>query len=375
LYGDATGGGTEIYRSMDEKGFTAAMGDAHLAGLGGYFLTRISLQEKITAPQKTILFYATQSGVYLCNKPDKSGPTWYKLSNSGIADAYRMVCTPDLNTVFVSDENGNIYRSTGLNTATYPPANYTVFNPTNAGIITTKIFNSGGRFMTGIAVDPQHPDTIVVSMANYGSSNYVFKITNALTSTSPANSIVANLQGNLPLFPVYDVALNPYHPEQAIIGTEYGIFTCNNINSPSPVWQEDNNGFPRIPTMQLVFTPDTLGNMYLYAGTHGRGAFYTNSLCGSCGLIDTTFHASSHVIAEPANETFSIFPNPFLNELTLKLNEPAAVSIYYINGQLYKNEMVHGSLIINTEAWPQGVYIVSIHKDNGTILNKKVVKQ
>jgi len=376
LYGDSKAGAIEIYRSLyGGRTFSSSISDPHVENELGHFLTRISLQERLGSNPSSKLFYATTNNVFVCNNPAGTVPTWYKVSSTNMPNPYRMICTPDLNHLFIGTENGDVFRVSNLDTAHYPGASYTTFNPSTYGITTTKIYGASGRFITGIAVDPIHPDSIVISMSNYGSATYLVRISNAIHSTGAVNSMVTSIQGNLPPFPVYDVALNPYQPSQCIAATEYGIFTCADMYAANPIWQEDNNGFPRVPTMQLVVSPDTAGNYYLFAGTHGRGAFYSKSLCGSCPEVNISNpNATDNLLSTDANQ-YSIFPNPSSSEFQIQSIEKAYVQVYSLHGQLMANyTAVSSNTKINCSNWPAGIYMIQIKEGKKAVV-KQFIKQ
>jgi hypothetical protein len=379
---EANKGGEEIYRSLNGGVGFSSCGDQHLLPETGYFLTRISLQEKLTLPTAAKLFWASTTGIWMTNQPFAGSPTWYKINTGNISSAYRMVSSPDLNHVYIGTENGRLYRISGLNNATYPPANYTTFVPATAGITTTLIYQNIGRFITGIAVHPDKPDSILVSMANYGNTSFTVKILNAQTSsgtsTTGANpTISASIQGNMPAFPVYDIAINPTNTQQVLLGTEYGIFTSNNAWQASPLWSEDNNGFPRVPTMKLIFAPDTIGRYYLYAGTHGRGAFYSKSLCNNCPDIETNKGPFSATKDLKATEiSINAFPNPVADLLTIEtpnLVSIAHIKIYNLEGRIMLNTKVAQNWYqVKTASWPVGTYMIISSVADKNILTKVV---
>lgn len=374
LYGDDNGGMTEVYRSLNgAQTFTNSLSDAHIAGEAGYFLTRISLQERFLPTPKSYLFYASTANIWLCKDPAATIPTWYKINSTGISNAYRMIATPDLNTVFVGTEDGRLYRISGIDTAQYPNFNYTTFNAANVGITTTLIYSSS-RFITGISINPRNPDSIVLSLSNYGQANHILRINNALTSTGTGNTNSTNLQGNLPAFPVYDILLNPYNPSNCIIGTEYGVWACNDIDNPTPQWQEENSNFPRVPTMQLLAVPDTNGQYYLYAGTHGRGAFYSNSLCGTCPKID--MGTNTGVATANAEEPIQLFPNPSHDFILITNKLPGTIRIYNLKGELVIEKIsANTQTSIECQEWPAGLYLVQFTDKTNHTFTKKFIKQ
>ncbi len=375
LYGDASGGMTEVYRSLNgAQTFTNSLSDAHISGESGYFLTRISLQERFLPTPKSYLFYASTTNVWLCKDPAATIPTWYKINSIGIANAYRMIATPDLNTVFVGTEDGRLYRISGIDTAQYPNFNYTTFNANNVGIKTTLIYSASSRFITGISINPRNADSIVISLSNYGQANHIIRINNALSTTSAATTNTTSLQGNLPAFPIYDILLNPYNPANCIVGTEYGIWASNDIDNPTPQWQEENKNFPRVPTMQLLAVPDTNGQYYLYAGTHGRGAFYSNSLCGSCPKIDMGSNTGTTTTIIP--ESIQLFPNPTYDNITIKTASVGTLRVYNLKGELlFENLNKETHQVINCQEWPAGLYLVQFTDKTNHTFTSKFIKQ
>jgi hypothetical protein len=79
-----------------------------------------------------------------------------------------------------------------------------------------------------------------------------------------------------------------------------------------------------------------------------------------------------------SGNSFSVFPNPFSNETTLKANnnfENANLEIYNTFGQVVKNiQHISGeSIKLNRDNLPVGVYFIQINQDNKTIMKGKLV--
>jgi hypothetical protein len=77
------------------------------------------------------------------------------------------------------------------------------------------------------------------------------------------------------------------------------------------------------------------------------------------------------------DETESIYPNPFLNELVLENTSAARVQILDMTGRVWMEEIHHPEdklIHINTESLMPGIYVVKICKEDGSIQVRKVIK-
>jgi hypothetical protein len=84
-------------------------------------------------------------------------------------------------------------------------------------------------------------------------------------------------------------------------------------------------------------------------------------------------------IIKSDDNAFSITPNPFKNELTIKFNsenEKGSLSVYNISGEkIYASEFNEAKLIqIDLSELPAGLYFVHLTNQQNTI-TKKIVKQ
>ncbi|MDX2048723.1 MAG: T9SS type A sorting domain-containing protein [Chitinophagaceae bacterium] len=132
-----------------------------------------------------------------------------------------------------------------------------------------KIIKPGQVFgyVSCIAIDPSNEDHILVTYSNYGVTS-VFETTNA-SSGSPTWTEV---EGNLPDMPVRWAMFDPRNSDWAILATELGIWSTNNLDGPNTDWQPTNTGFAntRVDMLQYRSSDRTLA-----AATHGRGLFTT----------------------------------------------------------------------------------------------------
>ena len=360
----------------------------------GFFTTRMYLweDEDSVLPiayknSRSRLFFPTANGVWMTANPTGAPPTWCKLTSGGlIPNALSFKMTHDGNTLFVGDENGNLWRIDSLN-LNYPPLTYTgnfLSLPVAHQVHTTKIYN-GSQVVTGITIDPADNNNVIISLANYGASNHLVRISNAMTTTATSTTISTNAQGNLPAMPCYSIDINPLNRVQAVVATEFGVYSTSNIWAGSPTWNDENATFPRMPTMQVFFsknyTYDAQGGIHpnkywLFASTHGRGAWYTNTLCVGCDSINTS-KGFVLGIANVEKEQVKVYPNPASSYTTVELSSDfsnATIQVYNLNGQMLMDKKnVNNHETINMADWNAGTYIISIQA-NGKTINKKIIK-
>jgi len=105
-----------------------------------------------------------------------------------------------------------------------------------------------------------------------------------------------------------------------------------------------------------------------------NGFWYSNSWSNTAYL---RVHYTS--INENANSIIKIFPNPITAQLNISFNDLSnteLIEIHDITGRLvYSNSLVQNisNLIVNSENWEKGMYIVKV-KYESQIVSKKIVK-
>lgn len=162
------------------------------------------------------------------------------------------------------------------------------------------------RWITGIAIDPNNKERIVVTLSQYGFTDYVFLATDAYSNDNP---VFTSIQNDLPPMPVYDAEIDYYNPNHIILATDVGIWTSSDGGVS---WHYDPN-FTHVPVFQIrqdrLYREDC---RVFYAGTHGRGIFraFSPDFPGTCertpGLI--TAIKTLPTTAKPFQITF--YPNP-----------------------------------------------------------------
>ncbi len=143
-----------------------------------------------------------------------------------------------------------------------------VFQIDNAGNSGTKTVTdlSGSSFPGGsvscIAVEDGDDNHLVVAYSNYG--------VNSVWETKNGGSSWSSIEGNLPDMPIRWVLFNPNDADEAIVATELGIWSTDNLNDSNTDWEPSNSGLANVRTDMLqVRSSDNL----VVAATHGRGLF------------------------------------------------------------------------------------------------------
>jgi len=307
----------------------------------------------------------------------------------GATDAvHTLAFTPDGDALFVGTENGKFFRFSNLNAIIdnkyLTGALYGVkragagirVNP-NCVVVSTNLSapavfsgnNIAGSDILSIAVDPKNGNNVMITLGNYNNNVHVYYSTNALS----ASPLFAPVQGNLPEMPVYSCVLNVLNsgsPNSALVGTERGIYSTTNISGAN--WTYTNTGMANtlvLDMKQQTLPPWLCNNAYnVYVGTHGRGAFVSNTFFKApTGITDV---ASSDIQAD-----LKVYPNPMATQGTLEFTLPeqtanVTLTIYDISGRIVKTVAMDNQapgehkIGLNTEGFSQGTYIASVTGDN-----------
>lgn len=321
----------EIFRSSNAGGSWSCWWDSFAKGVGTdeckpaggcEFIAPFVLWEDV-ATRKAFFLFGGSERIYLTPDPldFSSSPKFYRVNVPG--DLVSAIEKTPQGIFYVGLRSGSVFRLDGVLTAEYAP------NNTVTGITVTQIAGSstwgGVRYVAGIAADHHDPAHIIVTLANYEKSDYVFESKNA-TSASPS---FASIQGDLPPFPVYSAVIDYYNSSNIIIGTDMGMWATSNGGL---------NWFPEFDGMNAVVVFTVRQEMLydencrvIYAGTYGRGMFRTTTLMEAnrgeaCNKVATAG------LPDKAR-LFSLFPNPVANHAILEtdLSEGLNISLHVMD--------------------------------------------
>lgn len=315
-----------------------------------------------------------------------ANPSWIKIANiSGTAQ--HLAFSKDGNTLWVGTQGGALYRITGLANLKDSMATANV-SDAPASVVTTQQITipSNSRPVTDIAVDPNNPAHVIVTLGGYGSTQpYILRSTNATSPTPTFSGTGLHGSGSnaLPQMPIYSCVIDQADGKRIILGTEYGIWTCNDITASTKVWTRNTNGIPNVP-IHMVRQQDWTNNWphitnqgVIYAATHGRGFFKTNTLAAPTTGVNEV--AKTELV-----NGFTTYPNPVntMGKLSIELVnniDKAEVKFFNIDGKQVKNISLNNlkagnnTVEYTVNELPTGTYFVRFEGANVIKTTKLVI--
>ena len=306
----------------------------------------------------------------------KKGTLRYSFSNpEGDEYVTQMAFSADGNHLFFSTSDQNLFRLSNLNHArTFEDADYLFGN----NIVTelTKIGNSGSRYITGIAVDPNNINNMIITLGNYGNDDYVYLCTkSSYANSSSSLSNFTNITGGLPQAPAYCALFEMNEDNNTVLlGTDMGVFMTEGlfeqVSSTNEVeWTPHQQAVGPVPVFQMTqqtakkYAQGTYGRIYI--GTHGLGFFE-----------DRTYESISDELPN-GNGTISdalklnIYPNPVLNSakvsVDLKQGENIEFEVVNLSGQIVQRinagYLFAGENTVNLDLnnLKEGIYLLQIN--------------
>jgi hypothetical protein len=121
-----------------------------------------------------------------------------------------------------------------------------------------------------IAIDPNSAteDRLLVTYSNYGVTS-VWLTTDANSAVTPT---WASREGDLPDMPVRWAMFDPRSSNWAIIATELGVWSTDDLSIAFTDWEPTNNNLANVRTDMLQYRAS---DKLIAAATHGRGLFTT----------------------------------------------------------------------------------------------------
>ena len=237
-------------------------------------------------------------------KSTNHGDFWTKISN--FADSSLIYC------LTIASSNVDymyIYR------------NNSVYRSTNGGATWADI-GAGlpALYVTSIAVSPDDPDVLWVSLSGYSNNEKVYTSRNGGTSWT-------NYSGTLPNIPANTIIMESGTDEGLYVGTDLGVFYRDSTMSD---WTAFNTNLPNVIVDELEIQYST-GK--LRAATYGRG-LWQSDLHHLVNINDND---------QPTQNTIKIYPNPGDGIINIDLkdesnkNEPAYIRIFNSAGRLVYN--------------------------------------
>ena len=378
-----------VYHQLTEDDETV-FDSIHMDPEGAYIWVPGDTIRNIHDPISTLYLCCVENKIYMTRDAliFNKATEWLEVSAiSGIPSAVAIGDEGDM--ALVGTEDGKLYKVTGLAT-TFTEDDLAGITCTIAHDFSTE---EATRAITSVAVDPIHPDTIVVTLGNYGHDDYVY-----LSSNS--GSSFKSIQGTtLPKAPVYSSLIEKTEGK-IFVGTETGIYVredgkwkkTGNVSCPvMEIKQAVLANRPNITdvlydeagdTTQIVFHGINNEGM-IYAATYGAGVIYCDTYAVQTVNNDETNNDDDDNNVTVV-ETLDVYPNPVKGDaahINISLDENATVSyvLYDLSGRMIENNnlgtYVKGThtLNINTSGLKTGSYIIRVNAGEKTETTKFLV--
>jgi hypothetical protein len=314
-------------------------------------------------------------------------PNWVPVADT-IGNVETLTWSEDGNHLFFANQGGELYRISNFNNA-YTDSLMDCERESYV-LTTTRIARFSGRIITGIAVDPNNADNVLITLGNYGNTDFVYYSSEATTATETSSAgTFESKQGDLPEMPAYSAVIVWNDYKKVLVGTEYGIWGTTDITAANPSWTDENNGADYAQVYMIRQQTKSNGwveesnrdsgvrnHGYIWAGTHGRGIFRTSMFEGPVGI-------------EPEHEVLSgnqlvLYPNPSneMTNLSFNMNKGGDASIYIFDmqGRIVKHERLNDlypgahNHTINVSSFSKGMYIVKLNVNNESFISRIIVE-
>ncbi|WP_132056006.1 T9SS type A sorting domain-containing protein [Pseudocnuella soli] len=272
--------------------------------------------------------------------------------------------------LFLGTDDGQVYRmdSADLKGPATRPVNITPATMVN------------GSYVSGIAVNPRNPDTVLVTVSNYDDGgdivHNIFWSGNATSATPTWQTIDGELE---PVSAQSCAIVVTRTSVEYYVGTSVGLYSTANITGESTTWFNEGGGMlKRAIIRSMMVRPE---DNALVLGTHGNGAFY--SVIGNA----ISYDGSPTPEPQPGSGNFITAIAPTLTTGAVPVNyfvgtaNVSRISVQVFNsiGQLlYREERAYSNSgnSVDFSRYPPGVYFLRILSVDGKEKRvQKIMKQ
>lgn len=326
-----------------------------------------------------------------------AGPSSQNLSSDAIYGS--IIATEfsnDGNHIFLGTRNvgggGSVYRVSGIKNV------YTDADGTLAGnqrkAVTRKIGEFFNAAVTGIAIDPNNANNVIITLGNYGHTTHVLRTTNGTTASGTVGTFT-NISGSgataLINAPAYDALIEMHDSNVVLVGTDFGIYATDNAFDANPAnvqWSHENEGMPNVPIYEIrqqTFGIDDSSRGITNTGeifvvSHARG-FYR-----SVDLVGINENKPKKDVAEQIfSSSLKVYPNPAVNYTNISFDLASSnvinAKIYDIKGKLIRDanygKLPAGphNIQVNAQNLPVGTYIIQLNADGMSATAKFIVQK
>lgn len=357
------------------------------------------------------------------NKDFENNKLWWIISSGdmgGVTGTPQcMAVSKDCNYLFVGTKEGRLYKISNLayaqddrtaNACSYDATFSTISINPYCVVNTTELeIPSEGRVITSIAVHPEDPNKIVVTLGSYGYDNYIYVCDNAISENPTFTA--ANFSVKAPVYTSAFIENDEAGLENLLlIGTDFGIFENIDIFNNGEFTKEDA-GMGNVPVFMIkqqniapvtkndageyVFKPvyyndyenETTDTTYtasyrnIYVATFG-GGLYKNTRFNVKADKNTNEPTGFADLNDSNLNKVSVYPNPVADNANICVNTTpntnVTINIYDMKGSLV-NSMTRNSgngelsCSLNAANLPMGTYIVKVNTVTGISSSKFIV--
>ncbi len=211
-----------------------------------------------------LMYSAHNSGSYLRWDNPQSGNSFTAINGGFGGRVSTIICDPHTsNRVYFGIDNGRVYR---------------VDNAHSASPVITQINNLSGMplaYISCIAIADGNADHLLVTYANWG--------VNSVWETTNGGATWQSVEGNLPDMPVRWAIFNPHNEDQALLATEVGVWSTDDLSAYTTQWGPSNNG---LANCRVDMLQTRASDHLVIAATHGRGLFASDVFMGASAAFD-----------------------------------------------------------------------------------------
>ena len=188
-------------------------------------------------------------------RTDDAAANWVgasaRLEGGGKASAIA-IADGNSDRVLVGSDNGFIYRNDNATTSDQNT--------------TWQSSRPRSGFVSSVAFDPRDADVVYATYALFG-GEHVWRSEDGGVSWS---SLDGNGASAVPDIPVHSLVVDPDDSDRLYLGTDLGVLVSVDGGAS---WAVENTGFAPVVTEWLTINTDRSSDAYLFAFTHGRGAW------------------------------------------------------------------------------------------------------
>lgn len=133
---------------------------------------------------------------------------------------------------------------------------------TASGTVAGTQIRTGTGSVSCVEVDPANENHILITYSNYGVTS--------VWETANLGGAWTAVEGNLPDMPVRWAMFDPRNSDWALLATELGVWSTDDLNGASTDWQPTNNNLANVRVDHFQYRAS---DRVIAAATHGRGLF------------------------------------------------------------------------------------------------------